>query len=286
MSSWRFDAIGTPWVIDTPVALEDSVRQDVWARIDAFDLAYSRFRADSLLSRVADAPGQVTLPSDSVPLFDLYRQLYEATRGALSPLVGSALNHWGYDPGYRLTALPGPPPPVPAFDEVLSLDGVTLTAHRPVSIDIGAAGKGFLVDEVAQLLIDAGVEEFTIDASGDIRHRGPRPESIALEHPGDPSLAVGIARLANRSLAASAPNRRTWAPGIHHILNALTGLPTVGIRATFVVADTAGLADGLATALFLTSPEELHSRFDCEWVIMDESGALRHSPGFPGEVFA
>lgn len=285
MSSWRFDAIGTSWVIDTPVALEDSVQERVEARIDAFDRAYSRFRSDSLLSRVADAPGQVTLPSDSVALFDLYRQLYLATRGALSPLVGSAMNHWGYDPDYRLTTLPGPPPPVPAFDEVVSLEGGTLTAHRPVSIDIGAAGKGFLVDEVAQLLVEAGVEEFTIDASGDIRHRGSASESIALEHPGDPTRAVGVVHLSNRSLAASAPNRRTWAPGIHHILNALTGLPTVGLQATFVVADTAGLADGLATALFLTSPEELHSRFDFEWVIMDESGALRFSPGFPGEVF-
>jgi thiamine biosynthesis lipoprotein len=244
VASWRFDAIGTSWVIDTPVSLGESLAKQVSNRIDAFDRAYSRFRPDSLLSRVAHAPGEVTLPSDSVALFHLYRDLYQATRGALSPLVGSALDHWGYGPGYRLTALPGPPPPIPPFDEVVSLDGTTLTAHRPVSIDIGAAGKGFLVDQVAELLIEAKAKEFTIDASGDIRHRGSEPERIALEHSGDPSRAVGVAHLVNRSLAASAPNRRSWAPGVHHILDALTGLPTAGIQAAFVVADTAGLADG------------------------------------------
>lgn len=286
MPGWHFGAIGTHWEIDTVDPLGASVKAAISERIEEFDRVYSRFRDDSVITSLAREAQTVVLPSDAEELFALYRSLYEATRGALSPLVGDTLSHLGYDATYRLTSLPGPAGPTPPFDDVVSLDGTTLTTYRPVTLDIGAVGKGFLVDIVAGLLDDNGVTEYTIDASGDLRHRGDTPERVGLENPRDVDHVVGVAEVSNRALAASATNRRTWGDGLHHIVDALTGLPTQSVEATFVIADTAAMADGLATALFMVSPDDLRPVGEFDWVMMMSDGSLRASPNFPGEVFS
>jgi thiamine biosynthesis lipoprotein len=284
--SWHFGAIGTHWEIDTVDPLDEGVKAAISERIEEFDRVYSRFRDDSVVTSLSQKAQTVVLPDDAVQIFALYRTLYEATGGALSPLVGDTLNHLGYDSTYRLTSLPGPASPVPAFEDVISLEGTTLTTYRPVTIDIGALGKGYLVDLVAGLLDKEGISDYTVDASGDLRHRGTKPERVGLENPRDASHVLGVADVSNRALAASATNRRAWGDGLHHIVDALTGLPTSSVEATFVIADTAALADGLATALFMASPEQLEpvGRFD--WLVMSSDGSLRASPGFPGEVFS
>jgi FAD:protein FMN transferase len=283
--SWHFGAIGTHWQIDTPSALDEAVKTEVLERIEDYDRAYSRFRDDSLIAGLEKKAGVVEFPADAPALFDLYRLLYEATGGSFSPLVGDTLNHLGYDAHYRLTALPGPADPIPAFSDVLTLDGTTLTTYRPVTIDFGAIGKGYLVDIVATILRESQLDQFTIDASGDIWQQGPEAERIALESPRDPSRALGVALLQNGGLAASATNRRAWGNGLHHIIDGLTGLPTTRTEATFVVAESAAIADGIATALFMTTPEKLSPLFRFEWVMMSSDGLVTSSDGFPGEVF-
>jgi len=284
MAEWRFDAIGVPWSIETVHDIDPSVRQRISTRIDAFDRAYSRFRDDSLVAEVAKKPGDYAFPDDLPDLIALYDSLFEATRGAINPLVGRALEHWGYDANYRLAPLEGHPPPVPSLKESLSVTGSTLHAPRPVLLDIGAVGKGFLVDRVADILAEAGVHDSVVDGSGDIRHSGGHTERVGLEHPDHPDQVVGVARLQNQSLAASATNRRSW-PGAHHILDAVTGTPTRSIRASWVVADSCAVADGLATALFTTAPETLAEHFSFEWVLVDGDNRLVMSPSFFGEVF-
>jgi len=284
--SWHFGAIGTHWEIDTADPLDAEVKTAISNRIEEFDRVYSRFRDDSVVTSLSREAQTIVLPDDATALFAMYRALYEATGGALSPLVGDTLNHLGYDASYRLISLPGPASPVPAFDDVISLEGTTLTTYRPVTIDIGALGKGYLVDIVAELLDQEGVNQYTIDASGDLRHRGPTPDRIGLENPRNVGHVLGVADVSNRALAASATNRRTWGEGLHHIVDALTGLPTTSIEATFVIADTAAIADGIATALFMASPEQLEPVGEFDWMIMSSDGSLRASPRFPGEVFS
>ena len=284
MAEWRFDAIGVPWSIETTEEIDSSTRAQISTRIESFDRAYSRFRHDSLVTEVSRKPGDYQFPDDFPELMALYDQLFQVTGGAINPLVGRALEHWGYDASYRLAPHAGHPPPVPSLKNAISLAGSTLHAPRPVLLDIGAVGKGFLVDCVAELLLEAGVQNSVVDGSGDIRHSGLTSERIGLEHPDHPDRVVGVASLENRSLAASATTRRSW-PGAHHILDAVTGTPTASIRASWVVAESCALADGLATALFTTSPETLAEHFSFEWVIVDGDNQLVMSPSFPGEVF-
>ena len=285
MAELVFEAIGTRWEITTPAPLDLDVRTAVATRIEAFDRTYSRFRSDSLVSTIARAAGSWSLPPDAPPLLDLYRRLYLVTDGAVTPLVGRALTDLGYDPTYSLRPT-GRATVVPAWDDVLAWDGEHLTTSVPVLLDVGAAGKGYLVDLVADVLADAGVADHVIDAGGDLRHHGADPVRVALEDPRDPRLAVGVVPLWDGALCASAPNRRTWAPGLHHVLDGRTGLPTDDVLATWAIAPTAMVADGVATALFFTAPELLAAEFGVSYVRLRHDGRAEWSADLPGEIFS
>jgi thiamine biosynthesis lipoprotein len=284
-SAWRFEALGTAWQIDTPAPLPASTVAAVTARVDLFDAAWSRFRDDSLVARIAERPGVWELPDEAAVLLGLYDELHALTGGAVTPLVGRALSDLGYDAGYRLTPT-GAAPFVPDWG-ALTWDAPHLTTSEPVLLDVGAAGKGLLVDLVSAVLVSHGVPEHTVDASGDMLHRRPDAIRVALEHPADPTRALGVAVLDDgRALCGSATNRRTWGEGLHHVLDGRTGQPTDDVVATWVVADTCLLADGLATAHFVGDAASLTSRFDHEFVRVHGDGRVVWSTHFPGEVFA
>ncbi|GAA4000191.1 FAD:protein FMN transferase [Streptomyces plumbiresistens] len=290
---FAFDAIGTGWQIDTDEPLSGSLRRRVLDRIRRFDATYSRFRPDSLVSRIAAAPagGRFEFPEDSLALFDLYDRLATATGGAVDPLVGRELELLGYDASYSLTPAPQT---VRAQERArgraiwaadIVRDGRTLVTQRPVVIDVGAVGKGYLVDIVSAILRDAGITRFVIDASGDLRHAGDRAIRVGLEHPFDPQLVVGVAHLRGRALCASGVRARAWGDGLHHLLDARTGRPARKVAATWVVADSAALADGLATALFFTEARRLAQTFDFAHVRMYASGHAEISRNFDGGLF-
>lgn len=287
--AWTFDAIGTGWRIDTAEAIPASTRQMVADRIEHFDRDWSRFRADSLVTRIAEHPGRHRLPDDAGPLLELYRELYVATGGRVSPLVGRALESLGYDARYSLRAAPTRER-VPAWEDAIAWDGEFLDTVSPVLLDVGAAGKGYLVDLVSELLAENGIPVHVVDASGDLLTRGV-PLRVALEHPADPSIAVGVVDLTDGSICASAANRRSWGPGLHHVLDAVTGEPTLDVIATWAIAPTARLADGCATALFFDTPPDVaaardfYTAHDVVTLRMFANGRLEHSASFTGELF-
>ncbi|MFL1432537.1 MULTISPECIES: FAD:protein FMN transferase [unclassified Nocardiopsis] len=278
-----FDAIGTRWRVHTSRPLEPATADAVAARIAEFDRAYSRFRPDSLVAELAATGGPVAFPGDAEDILDLYDTLGRATRGAVDPLVGACLERLGYDPD--LTLRPhGPPLPAPA-PGTLRRAGTVLTAEPGAVLDIGALGKGYLVDAVTALLREDGHDDLCVDAGGDMRAVGS-PLRVALEHPHRPDLAIGRVRLHDRALAASGTDRRAWGEGLHHVLDARTGAPVERVVATWALADTAALADGLATALFFVGPDDLAAAAPggFGYVRVFSDGTAHHSPHW--EMFA
>lgn len=283
--SLEFEAIGTRWQVDSAEPIAPELATAMHERIARFDAAWSRFRDDSLVSRIAGEPGSWRLPADAPPLLDLYRRLYDATDGAMSPLVGRSLETLGYDRAYSLRPS-GPARPAPAWEDSIAWDGETLTTVRPVVLDVGAAGKGYLVDLVGELLVAGGVRDLVVDASGDIRRWDAAPGyRVALEHPADPTKAIGVIELGDRAICASAVNRRAWGNGLHHVLDATTGLPTSHVIATWAIAPTALVADGCATALFFTDAERLVEEFGIQFVRVHSTGRVEFSPDLDGEMF-
>jgi thiamine biosynthesis lipoprotein len=163
-----------------------------------------------------------------------------------------------------------------------------LTVKKPLMLDFGAAGKGYLVDLVGQVLRENGVQEFCIDAGGDILNKGKigaAPVRIGLENPHDIKQVIGVCELKNASICGSAGNRRTWGD-FTHIINPKTMTSPRHIAAVWVVAETALVADALATALFFVPPALLVHKFQFEYVIINSDSSFLKSAGFPGEIFA
>ena len=279
-ASWRFAAIGTSWSIETPDSLPEEVKTAVARRIDAYDKTYSRFRDDSFVSLLR-TPGTYTLPTDARPLLQVYKELYVLTDSRMTPLIGATLEAAGYDATYSFTQSPAQV--VPPFSALGWDEGNSVTVTESVVLDVGAAGKGYLVDIVCEILDSNEIREYTVDASGDIRTNGVI-ERVGLEHPGDPSKIIGVCSVQNESLCASAINRRAW-NGIHHVFDPQTLKPTNTLVASWVVSDSGLVADGLATALFFVSPSELAKKYAFEYVTLDVRGAIDVSPGFNGELF-
>lgn len=278
----ELEAIGTTWCLATPEPLADATLDRVRSVVDAYDAVWSRFRSDSLVARLAGEGGTHTFPAHAAELLDLYDVLEDRTQGAVTPLVGDGLVRLGYDATYRLRPTG---PPLPAPRDALTRVGTTLTVSRPLVLDVGAAGKGQLVDLVAAELRACGVGRYVVDAGGDMVHRGPHPIRVGLQAPGDPTRVLGVVELRDAALCASAVDRRAWGDGLHHVLDARTGSPVRDVVATWVVAERAMVADGLATALFLADPDVLQGVAEHTYVRVHADGRVRYALGLPGEVF-
>jgi thiamine biosynthesis lipoprotein len=287
VSEWSFEAIGTAWWIGIYSRLADSSLQQlqklVAARIETFDLTYSRFRPDSVVTKISKVAGTYQLPADSKLLFDMYRKLYDATDGLVTPLIGQVLSNAGYDANYSLR--PGTLSTPPSWDSMLSFNDGQLTTTEPVLLDFGAAGKGYLVDIIAELLQAHGVTLFCVDAGGDMLCRGlGEPLQIGLENPVNSDELLGTVALQEGAICGSASNRRKWS-GYHHIMNPQSLRPVDDIRAAWVTAPTALVADGLATALFFVPPEKLTNDFTYSYCIVRADNGLVCASDFPGKLF-
>lgn len=282
----RFDAIGTSWQIDTRELMTPSQTRALHERVERFDRAYSRFRPDSLVTRLAEDGGTVDFPDDLPALVEVYEALLSATGGVMTPLVGTSLERLGYGSDYTLMPS-GPAIASPDWASSLDISGATVTAARPVLLDFGAAGKGYLVDLVADVLAEQGATGITVDASGDLLNRSGFALRVALEHPYNPELAIGVVELGDGALCGSASNRRAWGDGLHHVLDGLTGLPVEEVAATWAVAADALHADALATGLFFADAETLRDRtgWTFEAVRMMTNGRVEVTSDLPGEVF-
>lgn len=291
ISSFKFDAIGTSWEINTPAPLAAVTRAQILDLVERFDGIYSRFRHDSVVTRIAKAPqgGNFSFPADAAPMFDLYDRLHDATDGAVDPLVGRDLELLGYDGDYVLVpdddAIAATAAHRPVWRRDVQREGNAITTRRPLVVDVGAVGKGRLVDLISDLLTAEGFRDFVVDGSGDILHRGDTALDIGLEHPRDPDMVIGVANLKNGSICASASNRRTWGDGLHHIFVGRTGRPTTEVIATWAIASDTATADGLATALFFGASSRLMTMFDFSFVRMFTDGRVEVSDNFDGEVF-
>lgn len=321
------EALGTGIIVRSAQPISPVLQRDLQSLIDEYDATLSRFRTDSLVGLMAAATcgGSFDFPDWTLPLFDLYDALDAASRGAIDPCVGEDLIRLGYGADMTFTIEPdahehtGSIHGRPTWRSDVERHGTTLVTRRAVHLDFGACGKGYLVDLLARRLRQSVGSDLLIDAGGDMTVSvadAAQPVTIGLEDPADASNAVGIAHMADGSLCASAPSRRHWgaAHRLHHLLNAIDGLPAHRVAASWVavprstttlpdrsgapagtatgtVADATfatfptAIADGLATALFVTEPDRLaeYVAFSCALLAPDRRVIL--SRGFPGRFF-
>jgi thiamine biosynthesis lipoprotein len=288
MERTSFDAIGTHW----DIAIEDKITtanaQGLFCllreRIELFEATYSRFRDESLIDKIAQSPGDYTIPPDGKRMFDAYQFLYRQTEGQMTPLIGNTLVEAGYDKNYSLTKKILHTPP--AWDDVLSYHFPTLTVKHKTQLDLGALGKGYCIDIVGEMLEEKGIGDYMINAGGDIRYRTTRntPLVVGLEHPRDKTSVIGTVEIFDGSICGSAGSRRAWSD-MHHIINPTTLTSPRDITSVWAIAKTTLIADAMTTALFFTDPNILTQTFSFSYLIMNADSSTVRSPDFPATLF-
>jgi FAD:protein FMN transferase len=282
--------MGTRWQISVWDSLGTSrfnaLCDEIMQMSEAFDRTYSRFRSDSLVWSLTKQKGIVEVPHDLVMMLRLYETLSRLSDGSVTPTIGFALSDLGYDAEYRLrprSAIRS----VPRLQEALSMiDDTHIDLHASVLLDLGALGKGYFVDQIVEFLDTKGIKRFLVDGSGDIFYRGAGvPIRAGLEDPEDPTKAIGVLMLHEGALCASASNRRRWGT-YHHTIDPFTLTSPEMVQATWVISDTCAMADGLATALFLRSPQAFSKELPFDYAILGADRNVTHSSGFDATFFS
>jgi len=284
LNTFKFEAIGTQWIIDVSNESSQKERDDllrrIKIRIEEFDKTYSRFRDDSLIYKISQDAGAYIFPEDFKELISLYKRMYALTNGLMTPLIGDVLNQAGYDKDYSFEQKEMIVPD--KWEDVLIVEGNTLVVNKPVTLDFGAIGKGYLIDIVGKIIEENNINSYCIDAGGDMLIKN-MDMKIGFEHPEDPKQVIGMLKLENGCICGSAGNRRKWRE-VHHIFNPITLKPVSNIKAVWVSAKSAMIADALSTALFFVEAEKL-KEYEFEYLVINDDYSYISSQDFPSELY-
>lgn len=272
----------------------DVLRRSAVARLHALEAKWSRFRADSEISRINEhAGGAVDVSRETVLLVERSVEAWNRTQGRFDPTVLPALRAAGYDRDFRRLADAGDDPPsrrdpvgpAPGCDGI-EIRRRTVSVPAGVAIDPGGIGKGLAADLVTDLLMTAGARGVCINVGGDLRVAG-RPEdddawTIRIEDPLAPGHTLGAVRLTDEALVSSWRTRRTWVRDgrtAHHLIDPRTGEPAwSGIAGVSVLAADAWWAEAFATSIFLLGPDDAPGAVThaaAEALIVRDDGARR-----------
>jgi thiamine biosynthesis lipoprotein len=245
----------------------------------------TRFDLTSELMQLTSHVGE-RLPVSPI-LFEALRfalQVAAETSGAFDPTVGYEMESRGFDREYRTGAAvrSGRAADSGASYRDIHLDARdrTVTISRPLILDLGAVVKGLAVDTAAREL--QPFRNFAIDAGGDLYLAGHNPQgmpwSVGIRHPRRDGELAHTVHVSNKAVCTSGDYERG-----EHILDPRTRTPVQTVASATVIADSAMLADALATAVFVLGPQqglELLARMDVEGMIMTPQLERYETPGF------
>lgn len=261
-ASW--DALGTTAgvVVRDPAALP-AARRAVEAELARIDIACSRFREDSDLTRLNAGAGR-WMPVGPALLEAVTVALRAAaiTDGVVDPTIGEALVLAGYDrdfaAGPTVRAGTVTVRRAPGWRSV-AVDAARGRIRLPagVRLDLGATAKALAADRAADAARATAAPHapgVLVNLGGDIAVAGEAPPGgwrvrVADDHRAGPDAGGPVVRVREGGLATSSTTVRRWGEDAHHIIDPATGAParspwrTVSVAAASCVdANTASTA--------------------------------------------
>lgn len=273
---WRpysFRAMGSKivvWLETADSGAADTAFTRVEALFAANEHALSRFRPESELSRLNARSGEWVAVSELLwEVLALAISMAAMTDGRFDPTMLNALEQCGYTDSFEKLADSGRANHHSSFVAfpgqwtAVALDEKSQAVCLPpgVRLDLGGIAKGYTAQQAVELMRPFG--PCLVDAGGDLAAGdGPAgypgwPVAVGAPSPGEGHETADLftAWLANRSLATSGIDYRTWFSNgrvAHHLLDPTTGRPaeTAGLTVT-ILADEAATAEAWATATLI-----------------------------------
>jgi FAD:protein FMN transferase len=232
------------------------------------ELKYSRYRDDSIVSRINAAAGgdaPVKVDAETAALLDFAAQLHSLSDGLFDITSGVLRRVWNFRSGQ-----------VPARDELVELlnligwpkvewsDGRIRLPRAGMELDFGGFGKEYAADRAMAVLAAAGQAHGFVNLGGDIRVLGPRADGSAwrfgIQHPRTAERTIASVALTGGALASSGDYERFFQRDgrrFCHILDPHSGWPVEAWASVSVVAPACVAAGALSTVAMLKGAQAL-----------------------------
>ena len=231
------------------------------AEVRRIESAYSRYRPDSIVSRINAAAGKSAIETDEETdaLLD-YADALHASSGGLFDITSGVLRRaWNFREKRVPAAVElAPLLALTGWDKVERTPGLVRLAVEGMELDFGGFGKEYAADRAAMLLRAAGVRHGYVNLGGDLRVIGPQPDGtpwrIAIRHPRDPDAVAGSIDVHAGALASSGDYERfieVNGKRYCHVLNPVDGMSVDYWQSVSVVAPVAIAAGSYATVAML-----------------------------------
>ena len=258
-----FHSMGTDVTVLSRPADRQAAVSTVTEIFGTWDARFSRFRADSELSRLNRSGGRPFNASE--PMIDVIAAAVRAARataGLFDPTVGPLLVGLGYDRTFDAIDHDAPETSISdwragRWTEIeMSRDARWIRLPPGVGLDVGGIAKGMAVDASVAALTSAGISPVAVNAGGDLAVSGSLEGGwhIALDDANDRTVV-----LHDGALATSSVLRRRWRRGgheHHHLLDPRTGMPAEGdVVSASVAAASCRAAEVAAKAALLLGPD-------------------------------
>ncbi len=232
------------------------------AEVLRLEAKYSRYRDDSLATRINRSAGDATgvaVDPETAQLLDYADTCHRQSEGLFDITSGILRRAWNLKSG-RL--------PEPAeLDALLPLVGWQKVRWRAphivlplagMQLDFGGYVKEYAADRAAALCRARGVRNGLVDLGGDLAVIGPHPDGapwrVGVRDPHAPERALGALPLGWGAIASSGDYERCMiVAGVRygHILDPRTGWPVHGLAAVSVAANHCLVAGTLTTIAML-----------------------------------
>jgi thiamine biosynthesis lipoprotein len=246
----------------------EPLAKEAIAEVRRIETKYSRYRADSIVSRINAAAGSgraIRVDAETAGLLDFAAQLFDGSGGLFDITSGSLRKAWDF----RAQRMPAPG----EIEALLPLVGwhklrwgnreIELPAAG-MEIDFGGFGKEYAADRAATLLRERGVRHGLVNLGGDIRLVGPRlggkPWMLAIQDPRLPDRLLAELPVRGGALATSGDYERFFErDGVRycHVLDPRTGWPVSSWRSVSVIAPACLAAGALTTVAMLKGADAL-----------------------------
>ena len=219
------------------------------------------------LNRLA-GEGAVEVPSELIDFLLFCKEMYTLSGGEVNVAMGAVLSVW-----HEHRTKEGEKT-LPDMSELLSLAehcdiddlvidksaGTVELVDPEMRLDVGAIAKGYAVERAAEYLYADGAESFVINAGGNLRTIGRKPDGTewksAVRNPDTADYEnryVYTFFFSDGAAVTSGDYERFFTvDGVryHHIIDKDTLLPSMHFSSVTVICPDSGMADALTTALF------------------------------------
>lgn len=263
---FEFHAMGTACRIRLAGCSESEARTAADAAIDEvrrIETKYSRYRSDSIVSRINAAAGSgraVEVDAETADLLDFAARLHAHSEGLFDITTGVLRSVWDF----RNARLPD----AAAMAAVLERVGWRhVRWQRPhieltlpgMELDFGGFGKEYAADRAGTLLAERGIKGGLVNLGGDIRVIGPHADgrawSLGIAHPRRAGEVIAGIELSHGGLATSGDYERFFeieGRRYCHILDPRSGWPVQHWQSISVTGPACLAAGALSTIAMLS----------------------------------